>query len=87
MDKLKGFKTIIFNAALIAIFALNQVGAFGAEHPAPTADVVDATLNAGLESVDKILGLIGAIGNAVLRFGANTTVFKKTSPAPMPEPK
>lgn len=84
MQALKGFKTLIFNGVMVVIFALNQFGAFGAEHPAPSADVVDATLNAGLDSVDKILAIATAIGNAILRFGSNTTALKKTSPAPMP---
>lgn len=84
MQALKGFKTIIFNGLMVVVFALNQFGAFGAE-AVPTPDGVDAVLTGGLDAVDKVLALLTAIGNAALRFGVNTTVFKKTSPAPSPD--
>jgi len=80
-----GFKTLAFNGLMVVIFALNQFGAFGADVEAPTADQVDAVLTSGVDAVDKVIALLAAIGNAVLRFGTNTTVFKATSPAPSPE--
>lgn len=87
MQKLKGFKTIIFNGVMVVVFALNQFGAFGTDAPAPTDVDVNAVLDAGLDVVDKAVAIAAAIGNAILRFGINTTVFKKTSPAPYPETK
>lgn len=81
---LKGYKTIAFNVLMVLIFTANQFGAFGADQEAPTAEAVDATLTAGVDAIDKVLALLTAVGNGLLRLGTNTSPFKKTSPAPSP---
>lgn len=82
MNFLTGWKTLIFNGVVLVIFGLNQFGAFGQDNPAPTSDQV----HAGLDAVEQGLVLLAAIGNSILRAGSNTTIFKKTSPAPSPPP-
>ncbi len=83
MTFLSGWKTVIFNVVVLAIYALNQFNLFGTDNPAPTSDQV----HAGLDAIDNGLVLLAAIGNAILRAGSNTTIFKSTSPAPNPPPK
>lgn len=82
LDALKGWKTVAFNVVIVVVFALNQVGAFGND-AAPTGEQI----HAGLDGLDAALTALASIGNIILRAGVNTTIFKKTSPAPAPEPK
>jgi hypothetical protein len=77
---LKGWKTISFNVLMGAILLLNQFSLFGTD-PVPSADQV----HAGLDSVEQGVAALLVVGNMILRAITNTTVLKKTSPAPMPE--
>lgn len=82
MKLLAGWKTVLFNAGIVLVLALNQFGLFGQDNPAPTPE----QLHGGLDQLDAGLVALGAFGNAVLRAVTNTTIFKSTSPAPQPPP-
>lgn len=77
---LKGWKTIAFNVLMGAVLLLNQFGLFGSD-PVPVADQV----HAGLDSIEQGVAGLLVVGNMILRAVTNTTVLKKTSPAPSPE--
>lgn len=83
---LKGFRTLVFNGAMGVVLVLNQFGAFGTD-PVPTADDVNAGLDhfsTGLDSIEKGVAAALVFGNLILRAITNTTIGKKTSPAPTP---
>ena len=70
---LTGFKTLLFNLIMGGIMLLVQ--RYG-------IDCTDADIK---PVVDALVTVAWAGGNIVLRWFTNTTMFKKTSPAPMPE--
>ena len=67
-----GFKTILFNLVMGAIMIFVRKYNLGFEDK----DI--------LPFVDAVVGAITIAGNLLLRWFTNTTVFKATSPAPMP---
>lgn len=79
MKFLAGWKTIAFNVLMASVLVLNQFNAFGVDTP-PTEDQVQT----GLDQIDQGAAALLVIGNMILRAITNTTMFKKTSPAPMP---
>ena len=70
---LTGFKTVLFNLFMGGILLLAQKFDFG------------LTSEEAKPIVDSAVTIIWAVGNIVLRTLSNTTIFKKTSPAPMPD--
>ena len=68
-----GFRTIIFNLVMAAIMIFIRKYDLGFE---------DKDIQ---PFVEAFVGFITIGGNLVLRWFTNTTMFKKTSPAPMPE--
>ena len=68
-----GFRTILFNLVMAAVMIFIRKYDLGFE---------DKDIQ---PFVDGIVGVITIGGNLVLRWFTNTTMFKKTSPAPMPE--
>jgi len=77
MDFLKGYKTVVFNVVMAGI-ALVHVFNPGAELPG--AEAVQGATDSFMAGVAAIWG----VGGVVLRALTNSTMFKKTSPAPMP---
>lgn len=80
MKFLAGWKTVAFNAIMATVLVLNQFGQFGTDE-VPTEESV----NAGLDALDQGVAALLVIGNVILRAITKTTIFKKTSPAPMPD--
>lgn len=77
---LTGWKTLIFNGVMALVLVATQFGLFTGDNVAPTGDQVHGVL----DNLDGVIAGILAIGNALLRAGSNTTIFKSTSPAPQP---
>ncbi len=74
MQKLKGFRTILFNAVMGLVAVLNAFGLFGTD-AAPSADQVTAAF----DGLDVALAAIWSIGNVILRAITNTPMFKKST--------
>jgi hypothetical protein len=80
MEALKGYKTAIFNVVMPLLLMYASFN--------PGSDTPDAAaVHQGLTAIESAITIIWAAGNWVLRAFSNTTMFKKTSPAPMPEDK
>lgn len=77
---LKGYKTVIFNLIMLIIAALRIMSP---ESVLPS----DVDVNQWLNGLDALLVLTITLGNMILRAITDSSVFKKTSPAPMPEVK
>lgn len=71
INKMTGFKTVLFNLIMGVVMLLVQRFDLGLTNE-DTAPIVDS-----------IVTLIWLGGNLVLRAISNTSIFKKTSPAPM----
>lgn len=75
---LKGYKTVIFNLIMLVIAAIRIMSP---ESILPS----DADINQWLNGLDALLVLTVTLGNMILRAITDSTMFKKTSPAPMPK--
>lgn len=69
---LKGYRTIVFNAIMLAVMILAQQGIITPEQ-SPTGDQV----NVFLDNLDAVLAAVWGIGNVALRVVTNTPVGQK----------
>jgi len=80
LTKLKGWKTVAFNLIMPLMLLL---AAYSPGQELPDGEQIQH----GLDTTEAAITAIWTIGNLVLRAFSNTTIFKSTSPAPMPEAK
>lgn len=69
---LKGYRTIVFNAIMLAVMVLAQQGVITPEQ-SPDGEAV----NAFLDNLDAVLAALWGIGNVGLRMVTNTPVGQK----------
>lgn len=69
---LKGYRTIIFNAIMLAVMVATQAGIFTPEQ-APD----QAAVNLFLDNLDGVLTFVWGVGNVALRLVTNTAVGQK----------
>ena len=77
LNFLKGWKTILFNLVMGSMLLIRVV--------IPSAELPDDTaVHSVIDGLDQFLIVAMPVGNMILRAITNSSIFKKTSPAPMP---
>ena len=74
---MKGYKTIVFNVLMVAIAIAH---ALNPDAVLPSGDAVQGATDQTVVALSALWG----VGNVILRAVTNSTIFKKTSPAPDP---
>jgi hypothetical protein len=67
---MKGYRTVIFNAAMAVVMIIKAAN--------PDAELPDAeSVTAAVDAVELAIGLVWSIGNMLLRAITDSPIFKK----------